>query len=113
MGSYDGGGPGHQWGLERCEIVGQDARIVITDACEILEFQPRKSIGSESYKFLGNMRSFNDTFESRITAWVKDLKNKTPYDKVDAKAEDALRAQRVIEAAIESFEKGIVVELKN
>jgi predicted dehydrogenase len=63
MGSYDGGGPGHQWGLERCEIVGQDARIVITDACEVLEFQPRKSIGSESYKFLGNMRSFNDTFE--------------------------------------------------
>jgi predicted dehydrogenase len=70
-------------------------------------------IGSESYKFLGNMRSFNDTFESRITAWVNDLKNKTPYDKVDAKAEDALRAQRVIEAAIESFEKGTVVELKN
>ena len=30
MGSYDGGGPGHQWGLERCEVVGQDARIVIT-----------------------------------------------------------------------------------
>jgi predicted dehydrogenase len=42
---------------------------------------------------------------------VNDLKNKTPYDKVDAKAEDALRAQRVIEAAIESFEKGKVVEL--
>ncbi|MBA3272843.1 MAG: Gfo/Idh/MocA family oxidoreductase, partial [Chthoniobacterales bacterium] len=39
MGSYDGGGPGHQWGLERCEIVGHDARIVINDACEVLEFQ--------------------------------------------------------------------------
>ncbi|MGB7156591.1 MAG: Gfo/Idh/MocA family oxidoreductase [Tepidisphaeraceae bacterium] len=113
MGSYDGGGPGHQWGLERCEIVGQDARIVITDACELLEFQPRKAIGSESYKFLGNMRSFNDTFESRITAWVNDLKNGTSYDRVDAKAEDALAAQRVIEAAIESWESGSVVELKN
>ena len=32
MGSYDGGGPGHQWGLERCDIVGHDARIVITKA---------------------------------------------------------------------------------
>jgi predicted dehydrogenase len=113
MGSYDGGGPGHQWGLERCEIVGQDARIVITDACEVLEFQRRKSIESETYKYLGNMRSFNDTFESRITAWVNDLKNKTPYDKVDAKADDALAAQRVIEAAIESWEKGSVVEVKN
>ncbi|MEO6435906.1 MAG: Gfo/Idh/MocA family oxidoreductase [Tepidisphaeraceae bacterium] len=111
MGSYDGGGPGHQWGLERCEIVGHDARIVITDACEVLEFQPRKSIESESYKYLGNMRSFGDTFQSRITAWVDDIKNKTPFDKVDAKAEDALAAQRVIEAAIESWESGAVVSL--
>lgn len=113
MGSYDGGGPGHQWGLERCEIVGHDARIVITDACEVLEFQSRKQIESETYKYLGNMRSFNDTFDSRLAAWVKDLKAKTPYDKVDAKAEDALKAQRVIEAAIESWETGAVVELKN
>jgi predicted dehydrogenase len=111
MGSYDGGGPGHHWGLERCEIVGQDARIVITDACEGLEFQPRKSIESETYKYLGNMRSFNDTFESRIGAWVEDLKKKTPFDKVDAKAEDALAAQRVIEAAITSWETQTVVEL--
>jgi predicted dehydrogenase len=111
MGSYDGGGPGHQWGLERCEIVGHDARIVITDACEILEFQPRGKIESEVFKYLGNMRSFGDTFDSRIAAWVKDLKEKTPFDKVDAKAEDALKAQYVIEAAIESWESGKVVEL--
>src|SRR4051812_18259735 len=113
MGSYDGGGPGHQWGLEKCEIVGHDARIVITDACEKLEFQPRNQIESESYNYLGNMRSFGDTFESRISAWVNDIKNKTPADKVAAKAEDALKAQRVIEAAIESWERGAVVELKN
>jgi predicted dehydrogenase len=111
MGSYDGGGPGHQWGLERCEIVGHDARIVITDACEVLEFQPRGKIESEVYKYLGNMRSFGETFDSRIGAWVEDIKNKTPYDKIDAKAEDALKAQRVIEATIESWESGKVVEL--
>lgn len=111
MGSYDGGGPGHQWGLERCEITGHDARIVITDACEILEFQPRGKIESEVYKYLGNMRSFGETFDSRIAAWIKDLEDKTPYDKIDAKAEDALKAQRVIEAAIKSWETGTVVEL--
>lgn len=111
MGSYDGGGPGHHWGLERCEIVGHDARIVITDACEVLEFQPRKSIETETYKYLGNMRSFNDTFESRIRAWVEDIKKKTPAEQVDAKAADALAAQRVIEAAITSWESGNVVEL--
>src|SRR6266496_3311187 len=111
MGSYDGGGPGHQWGLERCEIVGHEARIVITDACEILEFQPRGKIESECYKYLGNMKSFGETFDSRIAAWVNDIKSKTPFDRVDAKAEDALQAQRVIEAAIESWECGKVVAL--
>src|SRR5687767_5696253 len=40
MGSYDGGGPGHPWGLEQCQIIGQDARIVIGEACETLTFQP-------------------------------------------------------------------------
>lgn len=111
MGSYDGGGPGHHWGLERCEIVGHDARIVITDACEKLDFQPRKTIEAESYKFLGNMRSFGETFQSRIDAWVNDLLNQTPPDQVDAKAEDALKVQRIIEAAIESFEQEKVVTL--
>jgi predicted dehydrogenase len=111
MGSYDGGGPGHHWGLERCEIVGHDARIVITDACDVLDFQPRKSIEAESYKYLGNMRSFGETFQSRIDAWVDDLVKQTPPDKVDAKAEDALKCQRIIEAAIESWEEGTVVSL--
>ena len=77
----------------------------------MLEFQPRGKIESETHKYLGNMRSFNETFGSRIGAWIEDIKNKTPYDKVDAKAEDALKAQRVIEAAIESWESGKVVEL--
>ena len=66
--------------------------LVILDACEVLEFQPRGKIESETYKYLGNMRSFGDTFESRIRAWVDDIRNKTPFDQVDAKAEDALKA---------------------
>jgi predicted dehydrogenase len=111
MGSYDGGGPGHSWGLERCDIIGQDARIVIEDACEHLHFQPRKTIDSESYHYVGGMRTFGDTFQSRIDAWVSDLVNQTPPDQVDAKAEDALKVQRMIEAAIESFEKEKVVTL--
>ena len=111
MGSYDGGGPGHHWGLERCEIVGHDARINIIDACEQLDFQPRKSIEAETYKYLGGMRSFNDTFQSRLDAWIDDNEKKTAPDKVDAKAEDALKAQTIIEAAIESFEKEKIVSL--
>src|SRR6185312_14551193 len=113
MGSYDGGGPGHQWGLEKCEIVGQDARIVITDACEILEFQPRNKIESETYKYLGNMRSFGETFDSRLSAWVRDITSKVAPDKIEGKGADALAAQYVIEAAIESWDTGKVVDIKN
>lgn len=111
MGSYDGGGPGHQWGLERCEIVGYDARIVIDDACEHLHFQPRKSIESESLHFLGQMRSFGDTFASRIKRWVdQNIENARP-EQIDGSGQEALAAQLVIEGAIQSWETGQVVEL--
>jgi len=36
-GSYDAGG---SYGLETLEVVGSDARFVIRDACEHLEFYP-------------------------------------------------------------------------
>jgi predicted dehydrogenase len=111
MGSYDGGGPGTPWGLERCEIIGMDARIVLEDACEHLHFQPRKSIESETFNYLGGMRNFGETFQSRIDVWIDDLVKKTPPEKVDAKAADALAAQRIIEAAIESWDKGKVITL--
>jgi len=113
VGSYDGGGPGHPWGLETCEIVGSDARVVIEDACEVLKFQPRKSIEQEVFHHLGGMKNFGETFQSRIDAWVKDLRKQTAPNEIDGKAEDALKAQRIIEAAIESWDKGTVVTLKN
>ena len=58
------------------------------------------------------MGSFEETFQSRIDAWVDDLSNKTPPEKVNASAEDALEVQRVIEAAIQSWANGSVVDLK-
>ncbi len=111
-GSYDaGGGASHHWGLERCEIVGHDARIIIGNACESLEFQPRRTSEAERYDYLGNMKAWNETFQTRIDAWVDDLIKQTPCDQVNAKGEDALKAQHIIEAAIESWEKRSVVTL--
>jgi predicted dehydrogenase len=105
-GSYDAGGA---YGLETCEIVGSDGRIVIREACESLEFYPRFSNEVETYAYLGGMGGFGETFQSRINAWVDDLRKKTAPSKVDAKAEDALKAQLVIEAAIKSWEENRVV----
>ncbi len=111
LGSYDGGGPGTPWGLETCEVVGSDARVIIDDACEKLTFSPRFSPEQESYACLGGMKSFGETFQSRIDAWVRDLVQETPPDEIQGSGEEALKAQCVIEAAIESWENGTVVTL--
>jgi len=107
-GSYDAGG---SYGLETCELVGSEARVIINEACEVLSFYPRSSNQIERFDHLGGMQSFGDTFASRINKWIDDLRKKTAPSKVDAKGEDALKAQLVIEAAIKSWDTGKVITL--
>ena len=105
-GSYDAGG---SYGLETLELVGSAGRVIINEACERLALYPRFSKEVEVYELLGGMIGFADTFPSRIGAWIDDVRKKTPPSKVDAKAEDALKVQLVIEAIIKSWETGTVV----
>jgi predicted dehydrogenase len=107
-GSYDAGGT---YGLETLEVVGSDARFVLRDACEHLEFYPRFSNDTEQYDYLGGMRSFPETFDSRIARWIEQNKAGAAPEDVDASGEDALKVQTIIEAAIESWETGKVIEL--
>jgi predicted dehydrogenase len=67
-GSYDAGG---SYGLETLEVVGSEARFVLLDACEHLTFYPRHSKETETHDYLGGMKSFNETFGSRIGVWVE------------------------------------------
>ncbi len=108
-GSYDAGG---SYGLERLEVVGSDARFVLLEACEELEFYPRWSQQVEKYSYLGGMMSFGETFESRITRWIDQNVEEAEPSQIDGSGEDALKAQLIIEAAIESWERGTVVELE-
>ncbi len=108
VGSYDAGG---SYGLEKLEVVGSKGRFVLDDACEHLSFYPRDSIEYETYSYLGGMRSFNETFAFRIAKWVDQLEAKTPYDQTDGSGEDALKVQRIIEAAIQSWEEHRIVDL--
>lgn len=108
-GSYDAGG---SYGLERLEVVGSEARFVILEACEQLEFYPRRSQQVERFSYLGGMMSFGETFESRITRWVdQNIEGVDPAD-IDGSGEDALKSQLIIEAAIESWENGTVVDIE-
>lgn len=107
-GSYDAGG---SYGLEKCEVVGSKGRFVLDDACEHLYFYPRDSIQYETYSYLGGMRSFGETFKSRIGKWVDQIESKTPYDKIDGSGADGLKVQKIIEAAIRSWEEHEIVDL--
>jgi len=107
-GSYDAGG---SYGLERLEVVGSEARFVLLDACEHLTFYPRASRQTETYDYLGGMMGFGDTFPSRIGKWVEQNIAGAKPAEIDASGEDALKVQSIIEAAIESWEKGSVVTL--
>ncbi|MBI1773554.1 MAG: Gfo/Idh/MocA family oxidoreductase [Burkholderiales bacterium] len=107
-GSYDAGG---SYGLETLEVVGSDARFVLRDACEHLEFYPRTSKDIETYDYMGGMKSFPETFDSRIGHWIEQNKQGVAPDQIEASGADALKVQMVIEAAIESWDTGKVVEL--
>ncbi len=108
-GSYDAGG---SYGLERLEVVGSEARIVLEDACEHLHFYPRRSREVESYDYLGGMMSFGETFGSRIGKWVEQNIAGDSPDDIDASGAAALHVQRIIEAIIESWETGNVVTVE-
>ena len=107
-GSYDAGG---SYGLETLEVVGSQARFVLRDACEHLEFYPRYSREVETYSYIGGMMGFSETFSSRIGRWVEQNRAEVPPEEIEGSGLEALKAQLVIEAAIESWEKGIVVTL--
>jgi predicted dehydrogenase len=111
MGSYDGSFGGGSFGLERCEVAGSHAMFELVDACEHLHFKPRFSIETETYSYLGGMRAFGETFKSRIGEWVDQLEAKTPWDQIDGSGEEGLKAQKIIEAAIKSFETRTIVDV--
>jgi myo-inositol 2-dehydrogenase/D-chiro-inositol 1-dehydrogenase len=108
VGSYDAG---KSYGLEVCEVVGSKGRFVLEDACERLTYYPRNSIETESYTYLGGMRTFSETFKSRINAWIDQLEEGVSYENIDGSGEDALKAQLIIEGAIRSFETNTIVQL--
>ncbi len=107
-GSYDAGG---SYGLETLEVVGSEARFVLLDACEHLTFYPRFSNDTETYDYLGGMMKFGETFGTRITRWIEQNEAGVKPEEVDASGADALKVQTIIEAAIESWDTGRIVEI--
>ena len=111
-GSYDGNwGAASTYGLETLEVVGSDGRFILRDACEELTFYPRFDTALERHENYGGMSHFSQTFQSRIGHWVEQNLAGVAPEKIDASGAHALNVQRVIEAAIESWDTGEVVSL--
>lgn len=108
-GSYDAGGG---FGLESCEVTGSKGRFVILEACEEVTFYSRQSTETEHYHHLGGMTNFGETFPDRIHVWLEQNARNVPPSKIDASGEEALKAQTIIEAAIESWEKGTIIKVE-
>lgn len=108
-GSYDAGGG---FGLERCEVTGSLGRFVLEEACEDLTFYSRNNSTREAHHHLGGMTNFGETFASRIHVWLEQNRKRVKPEAVDGSGEDALRAQKIIEACITSWNTNKVVTVK-
>ena len=97
--------------MENLEVVGSDGRFILRDACEELTFYPRFDKQLERHENLGGMTHFSQTFDSRISRWIDQNVAQVAPDQIDASGADALNVQRVIEAAIESWDTGKVITL--
>ena len=111
-GSYDAN-PAHN--LERCEVMGDEGRFVLDNCFEELTFYPRRSSELTVIKnsIMGGMTGFTQTFETRIHRWLEQLTEGVPRDRIEASGKDGLAVQEIIEAAIQSWETGTVVEVRN
>ena len=113
-GSYDGNfGRAGTYGLETLEVVGSDGRFILQDACEHLTFYPRFDTNIETFDYLGGMKHFGETFDSRIGRWVEQNAAGVSPDEIEGSGEEALKAQLVIEAAIKSWDTGTVVDVES
>ncbi len=110
--SYDIG-RGHP--MERCEVAGVDGRMVIEDMWEQATLYPAQDLVKLQYTnpvFGGERyRDFDDTFRERIHCFVKQVADGAAPEDIDGSGEAGLRAQRVIQAGIESLVSGKIVDV--
>lgn len=100
--------------IEHCEIAGDEGRLVIDNVYESLTYYPHYSEDLLVVRnpIFGGMQGFDDTFRLRIERWIDQIRTGTPADQIEASGADALAAQEVIEAAIQSqMNGGTVVEV--
>jgi len=100
--------------MERCEVAGLSGRFVIEDIFREATLYPAGEMEKIVYTNspFGGMRDFSDTFRNRLGTFVEQLNAGAAPDEIDGSAADALAAQKVLAAAIESIQTGAVVTVE-
>ncbi len=99
--------------MERCEVAGLKGRFVIEDMFREATLYPAGDLVKQVYTnpVFGGMGGFEDTFRDRIGRFVEQLRAGARPEEIDGHAADALEAQKVLAAAIESIKTGQAVEV--
>jgi UDP-N-acetylglucosamine 3-dehydrogenase len=99
--------------IEYCEVAGNKGRLVIDNVYEQLTLYPhdREMLSVYRNPIFGTA-GFDATFTNRLHAFISDIKAGVAPDAIRGSGAEALAAQQVIEAAIQSQEQGgAVVEV--
>lgn len=101
--------------MERCEVAGTKGRFVLEDMFGRLTLYPAGSlektvIANTAFGGL-NEKTFADTFRNRIHRFVEQIAHGDPPERIEASGAEALAAQKVLAAAIQSVQEGAVIEL--
>lgn len=100
--------------IEYCEVAGNKGRFTIDNIYENLTFYPHESseLLNMHNSIMAGVAGFDKTFQNRMDYFIREVKEGTSPDQIEASGKDALAVQEIIEAAIQSqMENGAVVEV--
>jgi predicted dehydrogenase len=100
--------------MERCEVAGTGGRFVLEDMWRELTLYPAGNLQKIVYTdpAFGGFHNFENTFRDRIHTFLQQVTDGAAPEDIDGHAADALAAQRVLDAAIQSLENESVAHIK-
>ncbi len=101
--------------MERCEVAGTGGRFVLDDMWRELTLYPAGNLEKTVYTdpAFGGFHNFENTFRDRIHSFLQQITDGATPDQISGSGAEALAAQKVLAAAIESLENETVVYLRD
>ncbi|NLF01452.1 MAG: Gfo/Idh/MocA family oxidoreductase [Anaerolineales bacterium] len=100
--------------MERCEVAGTGGRFVLEDMYREVTLYPAGNLEKVVYTnpLFGGFESFEDTFRDRLHRFLEQVSAGVRPEEIDGSGAEALAAQKVLAAAIESVMTERVVKVQ-